>query len=54
MGGYAEGYNFMEVFSPEESSKDLTSMLLLFVRGELRVEDQVIATAEGIWKILTP
>lgn len=27
---------------------------LVFVRGDLRVEDQVIATAEGIWKILTP
>ena len=27
---------------------------MVFVRGELRLEDNVIATGDGIWKILTP
>jgi uncharacterized protein (TIGR00369 family) len=27
---------------------------MVFVRGELQVEDHVIATGDGIWKILTP
>lgn len=27
---------------------------MVFVRGELHVEDHIIATGDGIWKILTP
>ncbi len=27
---------------------------MVFVRGELRMDDLVIATGDGIWKILTP
>ncbi len=27
---------------------------MVFVQGELHVEDHVIATGDGIWKILTP